>query len=204
MTVESLFLYQLTRVPRLYSGVSVVLFKNARFDRLLSTQYRRMKPILQLIVKTVLLLLLAGSAWADNSRFLFFESTVKDKHSGLTWTRDAHLGKCDWDGAFEFVNELNRSKFAGYNDWRLPDKEQLLILSSYAHSLGCTGMEGAHTPAALFNQIGFHKVVEDCYWSSSGDAFEIKFAWCVYMGDGTLCNPNKYEKLYIWPVRGGQ
>ena len=163
-----------------------------------------MKPVRQLTVISVVLFLLAGSAWADDSRFIFSETTVKDKQTDLIWTRDAHLGKCDWDGAFEFVNELNRTKYAGYNDWKLPNKEQLMTLSAYAHSLECTGMEGARTPAALFKQIGFNKVVEDCYWSSSGDAFEIRFAWCVYMGDGTLCNPNKYEKLYIWPVRGGQ
>jgi hypothetical protein len=160
--------------------------------------------MMRMIVELLLLVLLTGSAFADDSRFIFFDTTVMDKHSGLIWTRDAHLTKQDWEGAFDFVNELNRTKYGGCNDWRLPNKEQLMMLSTYAHSFGYNGINGTRTPAGLFNQLGFYKVAEDCYWSSSNDSFEIKFAWCVYMGDGTLCNPNKYEKFYIWPVRGGQ
>lgn len=158
----------------------------------------------RMIVESLLLVFMTGFAFADDSRFIFFDMTVKDTHSGLIWTRDAHLGKCNWNGAFDFVNELNRTKYAGYNDWRLPNKEQLMTLSTYAHSLEYNGIDGTRTPAGLFNNIGFYKVVEDCYWSSSKDPFEIKFAWCVYMGDGTLCNPNKYDQSYIWPVRTGQ
>jgi hypothetical protein len=160
--------------------------------------------MLSMIVQLILLMLLVGSATAEDNRFVFFDMTVKDNHSGLTWTRDAHLGLRDWNSAFDFVNELNSAKYAGYDDWKLPSKEQLMTLSTYAHILEYDVMEGTRTPAELFNKMGFYKVVEDCYWSSSNDAFEIKFAWCVYMGDGTPCNPNKYERFYVWPVRCDQ
>jgi hypothetical protein len=71
-----------------------------------------MKQMLSIIIELLLLVLLtgSGSAFADESRFIFFDMTVEDKHSGLIWTRDARLGQRDWDGAFAFVNELNRTR----------------------------------------------------------------------------------------------
>ncbi|MBI3353871.1 MAG: DUF1566 domain-containing protein [Nitrospirae bacterium] len=56
--------------------------------------------------------------------------TVTDKEAGLMWTRDANIAeKCmNWYDALKFIKQLNKQKYAGYNDWRLPTKEELQTL----------------------------------------------------------------------------
>lgn len=76
--------------------------------------------------------LLAGVANADNNRFVFSDQSVKDKRTGLSWTRDVNLGKMDWYGAFELVKEMNRKKFGGFNDWHIPSNDEFKTLTTYA------------------------------------------------------------------------
>jgi hypothetical protein len=152
----------------------------------------------------LLLALWVGVVLADDSRYVFANQTVTDERTKLIWTRDANLGQCSWEGSFGKIKELNETQYAGYKDWRLPNKNELMTLATYALTLGYNGNQGEHTPAELLNQIGFYNVMGGCYWSSNNDIFEIKYAWCIYMGDGSLNNPEKYTLSYIWPVRGGQ
>ena len=58
---------------------------------------------------------------------------VRDNRTGLIWevkTRDGSVhdmgNTYDWKGAHEdFIEELNRSRFGGFTDWRLPTSDEL-------------------------------------------------------------------------------
>jgi len=58
---------------------------------------------------------------------------VKDNITGLTWEvktkNDYSIHGKDklytWQGAQNFINDLNNRKFGGYNDWRLPEIQEL-------------------------------------------------------------------------------
>lgn len=162
-----------------------------------------MKRVMLMIVGSLMVILWVGTAFADN-RFVFSEKTVKDKRTGLIWTRDANLGKRDWNGAFELVKELNGKKYAGFKDWRLPSKDELETLATYAKGLGYDGNTDTRRPSILFNQMGFYDVQGVFYWSSSSYAGNANDAWGVYMSDGGVASPNKTGDGYVWPVRGGQ
>jgi hypothetical protein len=45
------------------------------------------------------------------------------------------LGEHKWADAIEVVNALNKKKYAGYRDWRLPKIEEILTLTRYAEDM---------------------------------------------------------------------
>ena len=163
-----------------------------------------MKRVMLMLAGVMLIAVWTGVAFAD-SRFVFSDKTVKDKRTGLVWTRDANLGRWDWNGAFELVKELNRKKYAGFKDWRLPSKEELETLATYAaKGLGYNGNSDTRRPYQLFNQMGFYDVQANYYWSSSSYADDAYGAWFVSMYDDYVNVYLKASGFYVWPVRGGQ
>lgn len=52
---------------------------------------------------------------------------VKDTTSGLVWAAD-YIGTFYWSGALSYCNNLD---YAGYTDWRLPNRNELLSLVNY-------------------------------------------------------------------------
>lgn len=60
---------------------------------------------------------------------------VYDKTTGLTWQQSGSKVRKIYDEAKLHIKELNRDKFAGYNDWRLPTlKEGITLLEQVENS----------------------------------------------------------------------
>lgn len=53
------------------------------------------------------------------------DGTVTDKATGLMWEQNGADKELSWSKAKKYLKKLNKSKFAGYNDWRLPTIEEL-------------------------------------------------------------------------------
>lgn len=73
-----------------------------------------------------------GLAW-PSPRFEAQGEVVCDRLTGLIWTRDAGPGELPmtWREAFDFVAGLNREKWHGFADWRLPNRRELRSLVSH-------------------------------------------------------------------------
>jgi hypothetical protein len=128
--------------------------------------------------------------------FRFTDQTVMDSNSGLIWARDTHVvGKLlNWKKATEYVKNLN---YANNNNWRLPTKEELMILSKY----------GRNHDKEWINNISTDDIRNHIYWSSSQDVGYSTYSYAVNLNDGsvyTVSNSSDLDEYYVWPVRSAK
>ena len=122
---------------------------------------------------------------------------LRDNFTEMMWGRP-HSVEMTWEEAIVFANDLN---FCCYEDWRLPNINELESLVNY----------NVPVPAAWLNTQGFTDVQSDFYWSSTTSAYDISTAWAVSMANGWMITGNKERSnpigqntFYVLPVRGGQ
>ncbi len=133
------------------------------------------------------------------------DGTVTDLQTGLMW-QQCSLGQsgvgCEtgsaigftWDSALQAVeNHNSNGGFAGYIDWRLPNRKELESLIE----VGC------YSPA--INTSIFPNTLSRYYWSSSPYAGSSSRAWGVYFSYG---GSNDYLRanygFLVRLVRSGQ
>ncbi|MDY6824283.1 MAG: DUF1566 domain-containing protein [Thermodesulfobacteriota bacterium] len=130
---------------------------------------------------------------ADLRRFSDQGEVVCDSATGLTWLKTANPAQemVDWKTAFDWIREMNRQHAHGYNDWRLPEINEL---ESLTHM-------GTHSPALPPDHPFTH--VQDFYWSATRSMYDTRYAWVLYARDGYIgVGHTPQAECYIWPVRG--
>lgn len=137
-------------------------------------------------------------------RFEHTDLALTDNKTGLVWTLNANLAdrQFSWNGTFDDIEgSVNREKYAGFRDWRVPTKEEMLTLVEMAKSRGYDGSSAERSLAAGLTSIGFKNVQHAAYWSSSENRFYAAEAWIVDMSNGTASFADKALYYYLWPVR---
>ena len=139
-------------------------------------------------------------------RFEKNDITVTDNVTELTWTASGNAAgqQFSWDGAFVYIDDLNREKFGGHRNWRLPSKEELLTLVGHVKSQGFDGRAPDRTVAAGLAMLGFEHVQEGGYWSSTEYLYFDAEAWAVDMKSGAVSVGVKTLYYSIWPVRSAR
>jgi len=155
----------------------------------------------------------AGTAWpsprfTDNSN-----GTITDNLTGLIWLKDAGCfatvggitkgnsaaaSTLTWPNALTWSNSLASGSCgltdgSPVGDWRLPNINELESLVDLQNA----------NPAIPAGHP-FINVQANYYWSSSSYASGTGYAWYVDMVYGYVYDYNKYNNLYVWPVRAGQ
>ena len=138
----------------------------------------------------------AGVAWPSSRVTDNGNDTVTDNLTGLIWAKNANLpnGKKTWQQALDYVASLNSSNYLGFNDWRLPNVNELGILVNANEA----------APSVWLNAQGFSNVQASGYWTSSTYAYAASGAWDVYMDVGYTSGGDKDGSNYVWPVSSGQ
>ncbi|MDD4735639.1 MAG: DUF1566 domain-containing protein [Kiritimatiellae bacterium] len=133
-----------------------------------------------------------GVEWPD-PRFTVQSDTnmVLDNLTGLMWARNGDLpGSSTWNSAIDYCNSLD---CGGYDDWRLPNMNELLSLVAY----------NRYNPA-IPSGHPFNNVSGVKYWSSTTYPQNTTYAWCVDFLNGTIQTVAKTSTSKVWPVRGGE
>jgi len=130
------------------------------------------------------------------------DGTITDNATGLMWeklTNDGTIHDKDnfytWANAFAVkIADLNAANFAGHNDWRLPNINELQTLVNY----------GTINPAIdpAFNNGVDSFTRSSFYWSSTTFALFPFNAWIVSFLDGVVVNVNKADFPSVRAVRG--
>lgn len=121
-------------------------------------------------------------------------SVVVDQLTGLMWTKDANLpaGVVTWQQALDYVAKMNAGAGTyGYNDWRLPNLNEMLSLGDISQS----------APALPKGHPFVNFVPLFMYWSSSTYIAQTDHAWGVVMSWGRAAYANKLDRNAVWPVR---
>ena len=146
---------------------------------------------------------LAGVAWPE-PRFVTTQETVVDNLTGLQWLRDAgnqQLAGCSgglqsWQGALNFTDCLNRNLYLNRDDWRMPNLNELVGLTSNAGADVYDYLTGTSPGFILDGNLNLP------YWSSTSYARDAGKAWSVWIGMyATPSSALKGEARYVLPVR---
>ena len=105
------------------------------------------------------------------------DGTITDLKHGLMWKlQDSYQEKkewTNWEAAQLYVEEKNKQKFAGHNDWRLPTRKELLTLYE----------ENKSIPWFYYwttNEVHMDPIfgyTSCCFWTS--EEHKDQFAWHV-------------------------
>jgi hypothetical protein len=118
------------------------------------------------------------------------DDTATDVCTGLMWKRKAFDSVMNWQTALSYCENLS---FAGYNDWRLPTREELRSIAHYTNK-----------KQALDQNIFFNEKASS-YWSSTPNVISAYRGWGIDFNDqGTAKIYNKDSAYYVRAVRGGQ
>ena len=129
----------------------------------------------------------SATGFVDNG-----DGTVTDNLTGLMWLKNANNagGTMTWAEALTYCNALDDS---GYDDWRLPNINELRSL--FDPSLSRPYLPAGHP---------FDNVQSGVYWSSTTRAGHTDVAWYVSLYYGGVYDGNKTYTYFAWPVRSGQ
>jgi len=117
------------------------------------------------------------------------DGTVTNTDTGLMWQKDTDPDIYEWQDALSYCENLT---LAGYDDWRLPNVNELQSLVDYER----------YDPT--INTTYFPNTLSSFYWSSTTYAYDPSYAWYVRFNDGYVLDCSKSYFYYVRAVRSGQ
>ena len=135
-----------------------------------------------------------GAPWPE-PRLIVQNETVLDRLTGLVWSRDANINEfpVTWPEALAAISSLNRDRYAGCSDWRMPNRAEMRSLMSYQAKK--PALPGGHPFINPF--LGW-------YWTSTSAAIDPAYAWYVHLEGARMFYGRKDQDCLFWPVRGEQ
>ena len=121
---------------------------------------------------------------------------VVDHVTGLMWQQSGSKNSMPYQDAPKYIEELNRKRFAGYSDWRLPTIPELMSL-----------LEPEKKNGDLFIDPVFDETQRWC-WSAdirqAKNGISPGSAWLVLFSNGNMYWANLTNDRYVRAVRSRQ
>jgi hypothetical protein len=124
-------------------------------------------------------------------RFTVHDGVVTDNRTGIRWSQSASPEPFPmvWAEAFEYVEQLNESRYHGFQNWRLPSRRELFSLISHQQ-----------VNPALPKGHPFTHVFHGYYWTATPCTRLPDQAWYVHLGGGRVYRGMKVGSYLVWPV----
>jgi len=124
---------------------------------------------------------------------------VQDNVTDLLWERKTTTADKynqsitrNWQDTLDYVAELNTENFCGYNDWRIPSREELQSISH----------RGARAPALDTDFFVSTTNISNDYWTSSENKQNGTEMYSINFHDGQVKLTPKTSTLRVRLVRG--
>ncbi|HEY2774293.1 MAG TPA: DUF1566 domain-containing protein [Candidatus Binatia bacterium] len=148
----------------------------------------------------------AARSYTDNG-----DGTITDNATGLTWEKlsdDGSIHDKDntytWNNALGKVASLNAGNFAGHNDWRLPNLDELQTLMMVGTSQPAIASQFRTACSAGCSVTTCSCTTSDWYWSSTTYVDTTSEAWFIDFTNGYTDTDTKTDNLnFARAVRGG-
>ncbi len=126
------------------------------------------------------------------------DGTITDNTTRLMWekltdvsnTIHYYYAAYTWAGAFDKIAALNAANFAGHNDWRLPNINELQSLVDYGRypAIGPAFNDPSANSYTLYsvNAPGNVNQLPPGYWSSTTHLGDPTYAWAVSFNYGAV------------------
>lgn len=134
----------------------------------------------------------AGAFWPDPRFYDNGDGTITDNLTGLMWQQNGDAsGTLTWEQALSYCNDLN---LADYDDWRLPNRKELISLINFSKAYTSTWL----------NDSGFTGIRNDYYWTSNIDPDNpTSDAWYIDMSNSDFLDyQSRSSSSYVLAVRG--
>ncbi len=141
-----------------------------------------------------------GNKLSDNATWETGLKLVMDNNTGLIWevkspnSEDINYADDKYsfqDAEEKYIKKLNEKKYAGHNDWRFPNKDEIRSIIDYSQ----------YNPA--IDKWYFPNCKIDLYWCSSTYEMQSYFAWVMFFGLGSATANGKSNLRYVRAVCGG-
>lgn len=134
------------------------------------------------------------ATWQDGYRLAL------DRNTGLMWEvkspTPGEVNFCDdvysWEDAQKvYLAQLNKAKYGGFSDWRMPNKDELRSILNY----------GLSNPAV--DRWYFPHCKIEFYWTRNTYEMDPVCGWVLFFGLGSATACGKTIRQFVRAVRGG-
>ena len=136
---------------------------------------------------------LTGTGWPAERFKMAGDHLVQDMATGLIWTKNSCPSEypLNWQEGLSFIEQMNKKKRYGRNDWRMPNRRELRSLID--HSSRKPALTAGHP---------FNNIFLGWFWTSTTAAIAPRYAWYVHLEGGRMFYGNKDGYYWVWPVCG--
>ena len=124
-----------------------------------------------------------------------------DPDTSLMWQVDVNGKGYTWEEAFEYAKNLNTEKYGGYNDWRVPNIDELYSIRTFELNK-CSNGENYFIKKPLVESMS--SFTSDFFWSSTDIEEVSNGAWNVEFLNGYNFANFKAFSYYVRCVRNGR
>ena len=130
----------------------------------------------------------------DRDNFFSWYDPAADRNHGEAGERNGGRckGRADCD-TLAYVQAFNQQQLCGFNDWRLPSREEMLTL-----------IDRSTSNKASINADYFPQTEASWYWTASSNPDKPEHAWFVLFRNGIALNAPKQQPKHVRLVRNGQ